>query len=56
MRAYSLGGAVAVGREGELGSLEPGKLADLAVWDTNLLTCEDDELQKAACLATHLGA
>lgn len=56
LRAYSLGGAVAVGRERELGSLEPGKLADLAVWDTNLLTCGDSELQGARCLATHLGA
>ena len=53
--AYSLGGAVAVGREPELGSLTPGKLADLCVWDTNLLTCDDDEIQQAACLKCHLG-
>lgn len=52
--AYSLGGAVAVGRGRELGSLEVGKLADLAVWDTDLLSCEDDELQQARCLSTHL--
>ena len=55
LRAYSLGGAVAVGRERELGSLEPGKYADLAVWDTNLLTCADDEIQKATCLSTQMG-
>lgn len=53
--AYSLGGAVAVGRESELGSLTPGKLADFCVWDTNLLTCTDDEIQQAACLKCHLG-
>ena len=56
LRAYSLGGAVAVGRERELGSLVPGKLADLCVWDTDLLACADDEIQQATCLATHLGA
>ena len=56
LRAYSLGGAVAVGRERELGSLASGKLADLCVWDTNLLACADDEIQQATCLTTHLGA
>ena len=55
LRAYSLGGAVAVGRERELGSLELGKYADLAVWDTNLLTCEDDAIQQATCLSTQMG-
>ncbi len=56
LRSYSFGSAVAVGREAELGTLEVGKLADLAVWDTNLLTCLDDDIQKARCLATCLGA
>lgn len=56
LRAYSLGGAVAVGREAELGTIEPGKLADLCVWDTNLLTCGDDDIQRSSCLACHLGA
>lgn len=55
LRAYSLGGAVAVGRERELGSLTPGKLADLCVWDTNLLTCADDEIQQATCICCHTG-
>ncbi|WP_409466189.1 8-oxoguanine deaminase [Amycolatopsis sp. GA6-003] len=31
----TLGGARCLGRERELGSVEPGKLADLAVWDLN---------------------
>ena len=55
LRAYSLGGAVAVGRERELGSITPGKLEDLCVWDTNLLTCDDDTIQQAQCVCCHIG-
>lgn len=33
LRMGTMGGARCLGREEELGSLEPGKLADLAVWD-----------------------
>lgn len=56
LRAYSHGGAVAVGRERELGTLEVGMLADIGVWDTNLLSCVDDDIQRARCLTTYLGA
>jgi cytosine/adenosine deaminase-related metal-dependent hydrolase len=31
----TMGGARCLGRENEIGSIEPGKLADLAVWDLN---------------------
>ncbi|GAA3835221.1 8-oxoguanine deaminase [Amycolatopsis tucumanensis] len=31
----TMGGARCLGRDGELGSIEPGKLADLAVWNLN---------------------
>ena len=55
LRAYCLGGAAALGREHELGSLEPGKLADFVVWDTDLLHCHEDDIQHARCLATNLG-
>lgn len=55
LRAYCLGGALSVGRERELGSLEAGKLADLCVWDTDLLTCDAELLQKARCLSCRLG-
>lgn len=33
LRMGTMGGARCLGRQDELGSLEPGKLADLAVWD-----------------------
>jgi cytosine/adenosine deaminase-related metal-dependent hydrolase len=36
----TLGGARCLGRAGELGSLEPGKLADLALWRTDGLAGE----------------
>ncbi len=33
----TLGGAQVLGRSDEIGSLEPGKLADLALWNLNTL-------------------
>ncbi len=35
LRLATIGGATCLGRQGELGSLEPGKLADAALWDLN---------------------
>ncbi|MDY4691455.1 MAG: amidohydrolase [Atopobiaceae bacterium] len=55
LRAYCLGSARAVGRADELGTLEPGRLADLVVWDRDLLSCPDDDLQLARPLATYVG-
>lgn len=54
-RAYTLGSAVAAGRGDEVGSLEVGKLADLAVLDTDLVTCAPEEILRAKVLATYLG-
>ncbi|MGX7826666.1 8-oxoguanine deaminase [Actinokineospora sp. 24-640] len=33
LRLATMGGAECLGREAEIGSIEPGKLADLALWD-----------------------
>jgi hypothetical protein len=38
LRAATLGSAQAIGRESDLGSIEPGKIADLLVLDRNPLT------------------
>lgn len=44
IRFYTRNGAILIGREAELGSLEVGKLADLIVLDTDLLTCPADRI------------
>src|SRR5262245_3159128 len=44
LRGYTVGGAVATGQESRLGSIEPGKWADLAVLSDNPLTVEIDSL------------
>lgn len=55
LRAYTQGSAAAAGRRRELGTLEVGKLADIAVLDRNLLTCDDADIQKTQVLATFMG-
>ena len=55
LRSYTLGGAYATGREARLGSLEPGKLADLVVLDRDPLVVPPEELREVRALATFLG-
>ena len=55
LRAYTLGSAAAAGRAAELGTLEAGKLADLVVLDTNLLTCADKDIQHTSVISTLVG-
>ena len=54
LRNYTLGSAYAAGDEQNLGSLEPGKYADLVVLDQNPLTIDPQELQDTKVQATYL--
>lgn len=53
--AYTRGSARVVGRADELGTIAPGKLADLVVLDTNLMTADPERIQGARTLATYVG-
>ena len=52
LRAYTQGSAAAAGRRRELGTIQPGMLADLAVLDRNVLACEAGDIQKTHVIAT----
>ncbi|HYB14322.1 MAG TPA: amidohydrolase family protein, partial [Streptosporangiaceae bacterium] len=47
--------AFAARREDEIGSLEPGKLADFAVLDANPLDAEPEQIPGIGVLATVVG-
>ncbi len=53
--AYTRGSARVVGRADELGTIAPGKLADLVVLDTNLMTADPERIQGVRTLATYVG-
>lgn len=55
IRALTFGSAQAEGREQELGTLQPGRLADLIVVDKNPLTESPEDLHKSKVLATYVG-
>jgi predicted amidohydrolase YtcJ len=54
IRFYTINNARMLGCEDTLGSLEPGKLADLIVLDTDLLTCPDERIVSAKVLRTYV--
>jgi predicted amidohydrolase YtcJ len=54
LRFYTINNAYLLFRENEIGSLEPGKFADLAILDRDLLTCPDEELRETKVLKTYL--
>ena len=55
IEAYTQGSATAASRRHELGTIEPGMLADITVVDRNLLTCDHEDIQKTKTVATFTG-
>lgn len=55
LRAYTVGAAYAAFREDSIGSLEPGKLADLVVLDRNIVEGSSDEIADARVELTMVG-
>jgi predicted amidohydrolase YtcJ len=55
IRFYTINNARLLFREADCGSIEPGKLADLAVLDTDLLTCPEAQISDAKVWKTFLG-
>ena len=55
LRAYTIDAAYAVFAEDEVGSIEVGKLADLALLDRDLTTIEPEEIREARALITTVG-
>jgi predicted amidohydrolase YtcJ len=52
---YTMGPALVCGRQAELGSITPGKFADLVVLDRDILTIEPMEIADAQVVMTVLG-
>ncbi|MFT4040975.1 MAG: amidohydrolase [Thermomicrobiales bacterium] len=55
LHSYTMGGAFAVGREDRLGSITPGKLADLVVLDRDPLAIDPATLDQVTPTRTMLG-
>ncbi|NDA65896.1 MAG: amidohydrolase [Verrucomicrobia bacterium] len=55
LRFYTINNAKLLFKEDRTGSLEPGKLADLALLDTDLLTCPEDKIAQTKALLTMVG-
>jgi predicted amidohydrolase YtcJ len=54
IRFYTSNNAYIIFLEDQIGSLEEGKLADLCVLDTDLLTCPEEDIRKTQVLRTYV--
>jgi predicted amidohydrolase YtcJ len=54
IRFYTINNAWLLFKEDRLGSLEPGKLADFVVLDTDVLTCPADRIARTQVLRTYV--
>jgi len=52
---FTVNAAQQMGHRHLTGSIEPGKLADLVVLDTDLLTCPEDKIAETQVLRTYVG-
>jgi predicted amidohydrolase YtcJ len=55
VRSFTSWNAWATGQEAELGSLEPGKRADLVVLDEDVFTCDEAAIKDITPVATMVG-
>jgi predicted amidohydrolase YtcJ len=55
LRTYTLNGAYAAFQEDVLGSLQPGKLADITVLSQDIMTVPEDEILKTEVVMTIVG-
>ena len=55
LRFYTINNALLLFKEENVGSLETGKLADLVVLDTDLLTCPGEKIAATHVLRTYVG-
>jgi predicted amidohydrolase YtcJ len=54
LRSYTAWGARQMFMEDKIGTLEPGKRADIAIWDRDVYTAPSDEIRDMKCLMTLL--
>lgn len=55
LESYTINGAYAAFQENLIGSLKPGKLADITVLSNDLLTCPDEEILNTQVIYTIVG-